>query len=82
MRRLHRCWIIVDLACADLGPAALLEEGRCDVCDARAGGSIDLTLEADRGLAHKVEIAARAGDVALVEAGALKQDIRRVLVDL
>ena len=67
---------------AHLGTAALLKEGGGDLGDVCAVGAIDLALVADGGLAHEVEVAARAGDVAGGERGALEKDVHGVLVDL
>ena len=76
-RRIH-----VNHTLTDLGAAALLEEGRRDGGHVAAGVGVDLALVADGGLAHEVQAATGARDVAVVEAGRLQQDVGRALVDL
>ena len=79
---LDRLGVGVHAAAAHGGAAAALEERRSDVGDLLAAGGVDLALEADGRLAHEVEVAARARDVALVEAGALEQHVDRAIVNL
>ena len=79
---LHGHGILVHAATADGGAAAALEQCGGDVGDLLAVRSVNLALKADGRLAHEVEVAARARDVALVEAGALEQDVDRGVVNL
>ena len=82
LRGLDGRGVLVHAAAAHGCAAAALEQGGGDVGNLVAGGSVHLALEADGSLAHEVEVAARAGDVALVEAGALEQDVDRGVVNL
>ena len=79
---LHGHGILVHAAAADGGAAAALEQCGGDVGDLLAVRGVNLALEANGRLAHEVEVATRARDVALVEAGALEQDVDRGVVNL
>ena len=74
--------IDINAATTDGGATAALEEGGCDVRDLLAVSGVDLALVANGGLTHEVKIAARAGDVALVKAGALEKDVNGGVVNL
>ena len=82
LRGSHRRGVRVNHTRAHRGAAAALEERSRDVRHSGAAIGIDHALVADGCLAHEVEHAAGAADVAAIEGSALKQHVNGLVGDL